>query len=57
MDKIVLLIGHPGRPEEYIPGVKKDIKSYKKFLMSLRWFPLLDSNKSSLSLFKIREIV
>jgi len=34
MDKIALLIGHPGRPEEYIPGVKKDIKSYKKFLMS-----------------------
>jgi hypothetical protein len=34
MDKVALLIGHPGSPEEYIPGVKKDIESYKNFLLS-----------------------
>ena len=41
MKKIALLIGHPGSPEEYIPGVKKDIESYKKFLISSyggEWF-------------------
>ena len=34
MKKIALLIGHSGSSEDYIPGVKKDIKSYKRFLLS-----------------------
>ncbi len=34
MKRIALIIGSAGPPDEYLPGVKEDVKSYKNFLLS-----------------------
>ena len=34
MKRVALIIGSAGPPDEYLPGVKVDVKEYKKFLLS-----------------------